>query len=570
MYIQESVNLIDDLRAALRSPGQEDGYPIVTLRAAGDSDLAVIVGKGGDSREGAARVADALRDHRGVVSAKRAGQRLLVRLDDALLAELGGKLEAGEGDALATEDLLAGHRAVVQFCNPNATKALHVGHMRNVALGQSFACALEAAGAEVQRQCEISDTGRQIGEAMAGYLHYAEGSTPETAGKKSDRFVGDWYARYVQENSVVTAEVSEYDIAVARELTEQDDLAGSLLDRWSTDDGDVIDLWEKLRAWVLAGQEQTLARLGIRFDQPLLTSDYRSPLDGFVEMGVERGAFKRAADGVLVYETGREEYPRFPLARPDGASTMNLRSLTIWHELAAELAETTYVHVCGVEWRECVACINEILEGLAPEVSLEPKHDVIHGMVSTDAGVASSSAGGDVLVDDLLDELATSSTVGGLAIEGRRDCEAEDLAVIVALGFCQDRPLSKSLKATRAAMLDEQASTGLLLAKAWMKASDAEADGPPDPRPDDPVYRFAVVQSQVFRQLLGAGLRQVDLLDLIRFLARFGEWYLAQPADPSTARVMRAVLGKGFRSLGLLPRADRRGAESDRRLASVG
>jgi arginyl-tRNA synthetase len=562
------VNLIDDLRAGLRSSGLEGEYPIVTLREAGESDLAVIVGKGGDSREGATRAMEALRNRPGVQSAKRAGQRLLVRLDDGLLAELGEMLEGGDREALATGDLLAGRRAVVQFCNPNATKALHVGHMRNVALGQSFACALEAAGAEVNRQIEISDTGRQIGEAMAGYLRYAEGSTPETSGKKSDRFVGEWYARYVRENSMVIAEVPEYDIAVARELAEQDDLAGSLLDRWSTEDRDVIDLWEKLRAWVLTGQEQTLARLGIRFDQPLFTSDYQLPLDSLVEAGVARGAFKHAEDGVLVYETGREEYPRFPLARPDGASTMNLRSLTIWHELAAELTETTYVHVCGVEWQECVACINEILEGLVPEVSLEPKHDVIHGMVSTDAGVASSSEGGDVLVDDLLDELAASPEVNGLAIEGRRDCEAEDLAAIVALGFCQDRPLAKSLKATRASML-ERTSTGLLLARAWIKASSPAADGPPDPRPDDPVYRFAVVQSQVFRQLLGAGLRGVDLLDLIRFLVRFGEWYLAQPADPSTARVMRALLEKGFRSLGLLPRADRR-AESDRRLASVG
>ena len=563
------MNLIDDLRAALRSPGLEDGHPIVTLREAGESDLAVIVGKVGDLREDAARVADVLRDHPGILTARRAGQRMLVRFDDALLAELGGRLEAGDRDALATEDLLAGHRAVVQFCNPNATKALHVGHMRNIALGQSFACALEAAGADVERQCEISDTGQQVGEAMAGYLRYAEGSTPETAEKKSDQFVGDWYAQYVRENSVIPEDVSEYDMAVARELARQDDLAGSLLDRWSADDGEVIDLWGKLREWVLAGQRETLGRLGIRFDRPLFTSTYLSQFESLIEVGVERGAFKHADDGVLVYETGREEYPRFPLARPDGFSTMNLRSLTIWHELASELPETTYVHVCGVEWQECVACIDEILERLVPGVSLGPKHDVVHGMVSTDMGVASSSEGSDVLVDDLLDGLVASPAVGGLAVEGRRDCEAEDLAVIVALGFCQDRPLSKSLKATHASMLDEQTSTGLLLARAWMKASDPDTDGPPDPQPEDPVYRFAVVQSQVFRQLLPAGLQQVDLLDLIRFLVRFSEWYLARPADPSTARVMRTVLGKGFRSLGLLRQMDRR-SESDRRLASVG
>jgi arginyl-tRNA synthetase len=554
------MNLIDEVRAALRSSGLEDGFPIVALRDAGESDLAVIVGKSANVREGAARVAEVLRDQAAISKAKRTGPRLLLRFDDDFIAELGGRLEAGDESALATEDLLAGRRAVVQFCNPNATKALHVGHLRNLAVGQSFACALEAAGAAVERQCEISDTGQQVGEAMAGYLRYAGDSTPQSAGKKSDRFVGEWYAQYVKENSVVPEDVSEHDMAVARELVKSDGLAGSLLDRWAAGDEEVTALWAQLREWALAGQAETLGRLGIGFDRPVFTSDHLPWLDSFVEAGLAGGTFRHADDGVLVYQTGREEYPRFPLARPDGASTMNLRSLAIWHELMPELTDATYVHVCGLEWQECVSCINEILKKLRPEVSLEPKCDVLHGMVSTEDGVASSSAGSDALIDDLLDDLAASPEIGELTIEGRPGSEAEDLAAIVALAFSQDRPLAKPLVATHATMLDRNASTGMLLARAWRKAADPAADGPPSPSPDDPVYRFAVIQSQVYRQLLQLGLQQVDLLDLIRFLARFSEWYLGQPDDPSTARVMRCTLAKGLGSLGLLP-ADRLGAE---------
>jgi arginyl-tRNA synthetase len=546
------MNLIDELRTTLRSSGMEDGFPIVALRDAGQSDLAVIVGKSGNPREDAARIAEVLREQAAISTAKRTGPRLLLRFDDDFLAELGGRLEAGDDSVLFTEDLIAGQRAVVQFCNPNATKALHVGHLRNIAVGQAFACALEAGGAEVERQCEIGDAGQQVGEAMAGYILYGEDATPETTGRKGDRLVGEWYARYVRENAVVPEDVSQHDIAVARELVMQDDLAGSLLDRWRAEDEEVLDLWLRLREWVLAGQRETLDRLGVAFSFDVYVSDYMPRLESLVETGLERGVFRRGEDGALFYETGREEYPRFPLARPDGASTMNLRSLTIWHDLIAELPETTYVHVCGMEWREHTLCVKEILESLRPEISLEPTRDVVHGMVSTEVGVASSSEGTDALVDDLLDELATSPQVVALSIDGRPGCEADDLAVIVAFGFCQDRSMPKALKATPSSMLDERASTGLLLARAWARANDPQADGPADPRPDDPVYRFAVVQSQVFRQLLLLGLRQIDLLDLIRFLARFSEWYLAQAPNPSTDRVMRSVLAKGLRTLGLL------------------
>jgi hypothetical protein len=52
--------------------------------------------------------------------------------------------------------------------------------------------------------------------------------------------------------------------------------------------------------------------------------------------------------------------------------------------------------------------------------------------------------------------------------------------------------------------------------------------------------------------MLRLGLEEVDMLPLVRYLARFSEWYLEQPYEASTARVMRAVLGQGLRSLGLL------------------
>lgn len=546
------MNLIDELRVALRRAGLEDGLSIVTLREAGESDLAVIIRKADDLRESAARAAAALKEHPGVASVKRTGQRLLVRFDDALVAELGAALEGEGSEALTAADLFAEEPYIVEFCDPNATKGLHVGHLRNIAIGQALACALEAAGARVERQCQISDAGQQVGEAMAGYLLYADGSTPETAGQKGDQFVGDLYARYVKESAVGTEDVSQQDMPIARELTKREDLASSLLDRWQDDDEEVVDLWTTILDWVLKGQNETLARLGVHFDIPLMESSFRPQLAALVESGVERGILTRTDSGAVVYETGREEYPSFPLTRPDGFSTLNLRALTIWHELMSELAETTVIHVCGMEWKEHTICVIPILEGLKPGLPLQPTHDVLHGMVSTDMGVASSSEGNVVLVDDLLDDLAASSEVGRLAIEGRRDCEADDLAVLIALGFFLDRPAYKPLLATNAAMLDEQTSTGLLFAQAWVKACDPDADGEPQPEPENPVYRFALMQSQLYRQMLQLGLKEIDMLGLVRFLARFSEWYLAQPADPSTARIMRSVLGEGFRSLGLV------------------
>src|SRR5690606_9909576 len=126
-----------------------------------------------------------------ITAAERQQQRFLLRLADERIAATGAGIEAGAFTGLETDDLRAGERAIVDFCDPNATKALHVGHLRNIALGQAVASALAAAGVEVERQSHIGDAGRSMGEAMAGYQRYAAPATPADAGAKPDQFVGE-------------------------------------------------------------------------------------------------------------------------------------------------------------------------------------------------------------------------------------------------------------------------------------------------------------------------------------------------------------------------------------------
>jgi arginyl-tRNA synthetase len=546
------MNLIDDLREALRSAGLDEGVAIGPLKGAGSSDLAVIVQRAENVKQQAAEVAAVLTERPEVAAVKRAGQRLLVRFEDDVVAELGAALESGERGALDSGDLFAGRDYIVEFCDANTTKGLHIGHLRNIAIGQSIACALEAAGARVDRQTQISDAGQQMGEAMAGYLDYAEGQTPEQAGQKGDLFVGELYARYARENSVADEEIAQDDQPVAREMVEREDSATVLLREWNAGEEEATALFRQIRDWVVAGQRETLARLGIAFSRPLFESSYTEELAALAATGLEAGVFSRADSGALIYATGREDYPVFPLARPDGFSTLNFRALTIWYELMPECAESTTIHVVGIEWRQHTVCVEEIFASLRPELPALPTHDILHGMVATERGVASSSEGNVILVDDLLDDLAASPPVAELAIAGRPGCEADDLAVLIAVGFFLDHPTAKEMTLSEGAMLDERTSTGLVLARAWTRAWGPEADGDPDPRPNDPVYRFAVIQSQVHRQLLRLALEQIDMLGLVRYLARLSEWYLEQRPDPSTARVMRTLLGAGLRSLGLL------------------
>ena len=121
-----------------------------------------------------------------------------LRIDDEWIERAGSALRDGDGGEAQLADLARGQRFSIQFWDANATKALHVGHLRNLAIGNALAAALSQAGAQVERRSLISDAGRSMGEAMAGVMRSGRHAQAwPDKNEKSDHFVGCCYAEYV-------------------------------------------------------------------------------------------------------------------------------------------------------------------------------------------------------------------------------------------------------------------------------------------------------------------------------------------------------------------------------------
>jgi hypothetical protein len=142
-----------------------------------------------------------------------------------------------------------------------------------------------------------------------------------------------------------------------------------------------------------------------------------------------------------------------------------------------------------------------------------------------------------------------------LAHDAGPGAEAEELAAMAMLAAFLNRPVVKSLVFAPAKVLDAEENVGWRLAQAWARASreTAQADGAPDPAPDDPAYRFFVMQSQLHRRTLAKALDELDMLLLLRFLVHLSDRYLAvERPDPRVSRVVRTTLREGLGALGLI------------------
>ncbi len=474
-----------------------------------------------------------------------------LRITNAWIESTGAMLETAGGSYQSLADLADGVRISVQFWDANATKALHVGHLRNLAIGNALSAALRQAGARVERRSRISDMGRAMGEAMAGVVHSGWGADGLSDGDvKSDHFVGECYADYVAASGVSPDTTEQAEDSLSREVTVKDDAADGLIKRVLAGDQEALELWYRTRTWVIAGQRKTLARLGIAFDRVLFESDFLRETVELIETGLRDGALRRRGDGVVVYATGLSELEEMPLMRADGVSTQHMRSLT-YALTAPELEGITSLQVTGTEWVSHLTGIRKLAEQLRPGLNggFHPSRSIFHGMVSSQKRAVTSSAGAQ-LIDELIDWLDAQIDADPERREIRRSLPfPERLSAQVALGYFLPHATTPDIDFQPELLLSEQ-SLGWELARAQARRA-AHTRGDVGRPAEDPAYRFAVVQSEVYRRYLRLAVERFDLRPLALYLRHLTRWHLEHRRGEHVERVVQTLLDRSARGLGL-------------------
>jgi len=100
----------------------------------------------------------------------------------------------------------SGKKILVEHTSINPNKAAHIGHLRNAILGDTFVRLIQAAGAHVDVQNYIDNTGVQVADVVVGFLYLEKKGKSEIEalvaaplnGKPFDYYCWDLYARVSQ------------------------------------------------------------------------------------------------------------------------------------------------------------------------------------------------------------------------------------------------------------------------------------------------------------------------------------------------------------------------------------
>lgn len=397
---------------------------------------------------------------------------------------------------------------VVRFLNQTANKPLHLGHLRNSALGAAAAGTAAALGARVIRHCVIEDTGRFMSEAMAAFadLESSTGAAVRTDGiDKSDHFVGQCYVRY---RRAITAHLPGGPTA-STGYEARNDAADSLQRQMVKQDESAVRLWRIVRDFTLTGQQATLRDLGIAFD----CCDYESTedqyLDEFIARGFELGILHRNDADEVIYRPPRGKEVR--LVNSIGLPEENCRLLSLVRRLLSTWPrEAIHLIIAGSEWRASMIAYPGLMKRFGLGEVDQMYGQAFYGMVTHNGRKMSSSDGTGVLVDTFLTELAEDAAIAELVQRSDGRAAPAQFAALIIKSFLLAARRADSIEFESGLLRDRQANPGWTLADAW--ATTAPRDRSAERRP-----------SEASRAVLEDALSRVSFeraLDHAEYLAR--------------------------------------------------
>lgn len=299
---------------------------------------------------------------------------------------------------------------MVEYSSPNTNKPLHLGHVRNILLGNSLSRILAACGNRVVKTNIVNDRGIHICKSMLAWKKWGEGVTPEKAGKKGDHLIGDFYVLFDKHYKAEVAELME------KGMTKEEAEAASplmaearaMLRDWEAQDAEVRQLWEMMNSWVYAGFDETYERMGVGFDKIYYESNtYLHGKEKVLE-GLDKGLLYRKEDGSVWADLTPQGLDHKLLLRSDGTSVYMTQDIGTAQMRFADYPIDKMIYVVGNEQNYHFQVLSILLDRLGFSWGKDLVH-FSYGMVELPEGKMKSREGTVVDADDLMDEMVNTA-----------------------------------------------------------------------------------------------------------------------------------------------------------------
>ncbi|MEE2717916.1 MAG: arginine--tRNA ligase [SAR324 cluster bacterium] len=298
-----------------------------------------------------------------------------------------------DGSAFSTAPAETRERVMIEFSQPNTHKGFHVGHLRNVALGDALCRIFRYNGYEVVGANYIGDVGTHIAKCLWYYQRFNEEAPPE---QQRGEWLGELYTKATLLLEDAPADQRETYQLEVREILQK--LEGG--------DPELDTIWQETRQWSLDDFEEIYKWLGVHFDRIFFESEVDDEGKEIVLQG-EQGNMFQVSDGAIGIDLEDEKLGFFLLLKSDGTTLYSTKDLALAKRKFEQYGIDRSIYVVGAEQTLHFKQVFATLRKMGYEQA-ELCHHLPYALVMLPDGKMSSRAGNVILFSQLREKILNS------------------------------------------------------------------------------------------------------------------------------------------------------------------
>ncbi len=284
-------------------------------------------------------------------------------------------------------DILKGKKILLEYAHPNPFKAVHIGHLRNIILGESILRLLQTQGAKVIPVNYQGDVGMHIAKCLWAFRKVPKENYPEDV-KERVTLIAKCYAEGAQafENEEYQKEIKEINRLI-----------------YTKEDKNITELWETGKQWSLTKFKSFYTRVYTSFEREYMESETLELCKKPNELALEKGILKKS-EGAIIFDGAQYGL--------DTRVFMNSQGLPTYEGKELGLAELEFsdwgdidlcIHNVAVEQISFFKVTFKVESLLKPEKYSGKQYHNAYEFVGLKSGKMSSRTGKVVLAEDILD-----------------------------------------------------------------------------------------------------------------------------------------------------------------------
>ncbi|HRZ18978.1 MAG TPA: arginine--tRNA ligase [Methanofastidiosum sp.] len=302
-------------------------------------------------------------------------------------------------------------KVMVEYSQPNTHKSFHIGHLRNVCLGDSLSNIMEFSGYETVRSNYIGDVGAHVAKCIWGYMKFYDGIIPKE--NKGD-FLGKVY--------------SEADKKL-KESEEYQEEYKTVLKNLYDEDKRTMEIWSMTRQWSLEEFNRIYDELGVNFDIFLYESEVKEEGTKIARELLEK-SIATNKDGAVIVDLKEFGLDEFVILRSDGTALYSTKDLALAKRKFEDFKIDLSLYVVGSEQKFYFKQLFKTLELMGFSQAKRCYH-LSYELVMLEEGKMSSREGNVVLYSELK-EFVKKEALN--QVRERNISNAENISEIVTIG----------------------------------------------------------------------------------------------------------------------------------------